>query len=258
MSGGARTPPADAAQPKHRGVGPVPALAFVAGCVLLVLVVPRLNAAFIQLPADPVNRAVARGHTPSPDALERLVASRRRASAWVDDSRAWFEIGRAHLKGAARAGYRTPRGRAGLDRAAAAYDRGLARSPGNAIAWMRLGEVRLLRSGPSPDAAAALYMSIRTAPFHIRVMIERLRLCLLVWPHFDAPARQAVVHQVRMAHRNRWLLPRLVKLAGTPEVADALAPVMERIAAEPGAAIAVRPRQFPFSLTHPAPPPGHP
>lgn len=239
MSGGLQTAAA-AAQQERRGVRLVPALAFVAGCVLLVLVVPRLNAAFIQLSAEPVNRAVARGQTPSPDALERLVASRRQASAWVEDSRAWFEIGRARLRGAARAGYGTPPGRAGLDRAAAAYDRGLARSPGNAIAWMRLGEIRLLRSGPSPAAAAALYMSIRTAPFLFDVMIERLRLCLLVWPHFDAPARQAVVHQVRMAYRNRWLLPRLEKLAATPEIADALAPVMEKIAAEPAAAISLR------------------
>ena len=43
-----------------------------------------------------------------------------------------------------------------------------------------------------------------------------------------------------MAYRNRWLLPRLEKLAGTPEVADALAPVMEKIAAEPAAAISLR------------------
>ena len=83
-------------------------------------------------------------------------------------------------------------------------------------------------------------MSIRTAPFHIQVMIERLRLCFLVWPHFDAPARRAVVHQVRMAYRNRWLLPPLKKLAATPEVAAALAPVIESIAAEPAAAISLR------------------
>ncbi len=238
MSGRVQT--AAAVQQERRGVRLVPALAFVAGCVLLVLVVPRLNAAFIELSAEPVNRAVARGQTPGPDALERLVASRRQASAWVEDSRTWFEIGRARLRGAARAGYGTPRGRAGLDRARAAYDRGLARSPGDAVAWMRLGEIRLLRSGPSPAAAAALYMSIRNAPFQILVMIERLRLSFLVWPHFDAAARQAVVHQVRMAYRNRRLLPALKKLAGTPEVAAALAPVMEKIGAEPAAAIPVR------------------
>ena len=225
---------------KSRGIRLVPALGFVAGCVLLVLVTPRLNAAFIQLSADPVNRAILRGHTPSADALDRLVASRRQASAWVEDSRAWFEIGRARLAGAAGAGYRTPRGRAGLDRAGAAYDRGLAGSPGNAIAWMRLGEIRLLRAGPSPAAAAALYMSIRTAPFHFRVMIERLRLSFLVWPHFDARGRRAVVRQVRIASRNRWLSPRLEKLAATPEVAAALMPVMEKIAAEPAAAISRR------------------
>ena len=44
MSGGVQTAAAPA-QHERGGVRLVPALAFVAGCVLLVLVVPRMNAA---------------------------------------------------------------------------------------------------------------------------------------------------------------------------------------------------------------------
>ncbi len=227
-------------RPRRRGKWFMPVLAVVVGSTLLLLAIPRMNAAFIQVPADPVNRVIARGKMPGPDALEKLIASRRAAMAWVEDSRSWLDIGRARFRSAARAGTGTPQGRAELDRAVAAYDRALARSPGDSIAWMRLGEIRLLRSGPSRRAAGALHMSIRTAPFFPKTMIERLRLALLVWRYLDEPGRVAVLHQVRMARRNRWLAPALKKLAGDPEVGSILAPLIEKIAAEPNGAVSVR------------------
>ena len=236
MSGAADRPDTGPARRKRRRVWLVPVVACAAGAALLQLAVPYLNAAFIQLPGDPVMRVIARGHTPNPHDFEKLVRSRRQASAWVESAAGWFEIplggpSRPRDGGAAAAGHDTKPGRALLDGAAAAFDRGLARSPGNSIAWMELAKARLLRAGASPEAAAALHMSMRTAPFLFRAMIERLHLSLLAWPYLDDAARRAVERQVGMVQRNRWLAPRLEKLARRPDVGNVLAPLIERITA---------------------------
>ncbi len=209
---------------------PLPVLAVTAGVALLALAAPRMNAAFIQVAADPVIRSLERGGAPDPDALERLVANRREALAVVADSAGWFDIGRARVAGAARAGPRTQKGRTLLDQAATAYENGLALSPGNSIEWMRLAEVRLQRSGPSRKAADALYMSLRSAPFILLFTIERLRLGLRLWDHMGAPGREAVLDQVRISRRNQWLAPRFEKLASDPKYRAALAPLIEKAA----------------------------
>ena len=236
MDGAADLPDAEPAGRKRPGVRLVPVLASAAGAALLLLAVPYLNAAFILIPGDPVMRVIARGHTPNPDDFEKLVRSRREASAWVESAAGWFDIARARLNAAAAAGYDTKPGRALLADAAADFDRGLARSPGNSVAWMELAKARLLLTGPSSEVAGALHMSMRTAPFLFKVMIERLHLSLLAWPALDGAARRAVERQVGMVHRNRWLAPRLKKLARRPDVGHVLAPLIERITAAPDGA----------------------
>lgn len=209
-----------------------PALVCLAGLALMALAVPWVKASLLQVPTDKVKRVMLSGNDPAPAALQGFISSRRAAFAWVQNSEIWFDIGLARLKSAGRAGYRTEDGRRALDQAEAAYDRGLARSPGNAAAWMRLGEVRLMRGGRPRKAAEALHMAIRIAPFAPWLLIERLRLAAMAWPYMDAAGREAVERQVGMAFRHRWLAPHLARIAKRPEVRDVLAPMIERIEAQ--------------------------
>lgn len=214
-----------------RGGFSVPVLAVAAGALLLTLAVPRMNAAFIRLPSDTTSLALARGKTVTPDAVEKLIATRSHARAWVNDASGWFDTGLARLAGARRAGAGTPAAAVLLDQAADAYRSGLARSPGNAIQWMRLAQVRLLREGPTARAAAALHMSLGAAPFQTGILIERLRLGFVLWPGLDEQGRRAVVREVAMARRAQYIAPSLKRLAEDPEIRDRFAHAVETIKA---------------------------
>lgn len=175
-----------------------PAIAIVAGAVLMMLAGPRLVAALIQLPGDHVVRFIENRREVSDYALERLAASRRGALGWVDSGRSWIELGLAQLE-SARAG-RDDRDRL-LQRAVAALRRGLARAPADGRGWVWLAEAEWMQGGATPAAVQALRMSIYTDPFVLGNQIKRLDLALAMWTDLDAATREAVIEQVRMADR---------------------------------------------------------
>ena len=75
-----------------------PALAIVAGSVLIALAAPRVVSAVIQLPADRTTRLIESGQPVDDAALARLAATRRGAIEWTRDGRQWAELGLAQLK----------------------------------------------------------------------------------------------------------------------------------------------------------------
>lgn len=176
-----------------------PALAIVAGSVLIALAAPRVVSAVIQLPADRTTRLIESGQPVDDDALARLAATRRGAIQWTRDGRQWAELGLAQLKQAERDAADREKL---LGQAADALRQSVALSPVDGSAWMWLAETELLRTGPSAKAAQAIRMSIRIAPHDRAVQLDRLELALSTWQHFDDAARSDVARQVRLIHRH--------------------------------------------------------
>ena len=175
-----------------------PALAIVAGGVLIALAAPRVVSAVIQLPADRTTRLIESGQPVDGRALARLAATRRGAIEWTRDGRQWAELGLAQLK---QAENETADREKLLGHAAAALQRSVALSPVDGSAWMWLAETEMLRTGPSDEAAQAIRMSIRVAPHDRAMQLDRLELALATWQHFDDAARSEVAEQVRLVNR---------------------------------------------------------
>lgn len=85
---------------------------------------------------------------------------------------------------------------------------GLARAPARGIAWAQLGSVRQALHGPSDRVAAALLMSIDTAPMLAPLWPARLRLILDNWRYFAPEERERVGANVaeswRLSRDRRW------------------------------------------------------
>ena len=205
-------------------------LAAIGGVILIVLAGPRLMAGLAALRSDSVLKMVEHGRQPTPEALARLVESRRDAAAWAEDGRLWLAVGLARLASARKVD-RADLQRRILDRAIYAIDRSLALAPGNAVGWMRLAEALLLRAGPSPRAAQALQMSVRNAPVAPEFAVERLRLLLQVWDEFNDAGRDMVTRQVQIIQANPRAAARLARLRLDGRAGTLLRRIRGRLAA---------------------------
>ncbi len=177
------------------------ALAFVAGLALLYLAVPRTVAGFIMQPGNRVLNDIQAGGEIDEQALVALVESRRRAAGWIDSGRLWSDLAVAQFM-LAETG--DPSGGTDFDRvrqASESLEIALALAPANPYAWTRRAYAELLVTGPSEAAASALVMSILTARYEPDLLFVRLKLGLVLWPHFAAEDQELVLDQIRFAWR---------------------------------------------------------
>lgn len=159
------------------------ALEVTVATLLLALALPRLGAAVAELPGRPVLEALEAGRPVSPQALETLAASARRAGEWVD--------GAAHRRAEAAA-----RWRLGEDTAAAGLlADGLALSPADPYGWLALAH-----ADPA-QAPRALALSLRTGRWERDLAHDRLRLAASRLADLDDPTRAGILDQVRWLWR---------------------------------------------------------
>lgn len=160
--------------------------ALLLGSALLLGAVPRLVAALHLLPGDPGMALLNSGQLPSPQAYERIVASRRAAAAWLAAPATLTDLGVAALSLAqASTGGRPVL----LDLAERELQAAVAGAPIDAHAWTYLAFVHTA-TGDHERAAQALDLALRTGPYEPDLTLPRAALGLTNWPWL-APAARA-------------------------------------------------------------------
>ena len=204
------------------------------GLALIWLAVPRTVGAFLNLPGDPVLEAMQTGRPVSNEELHRFVLSRERSLKWVDDGRAWSDLGLAHLRLAELSGYDTFSGVGYLAASTEALKTGLSKSPANPYAWARLAYLGLRQEGEGIDAKEALIMSLFTGPFERSLVDSRIEYALVIWHQLDV-GQQDMIHEqiVFLARFDRRRLYQIARQDPSYRVIalTALAPPPERQAA---------------------------
>jgi tetratricopeptide (TPR) repeat protein len=208
VSGGAR-----AAEDRARGGTPrprsqtarsrkslfAPLFAALLGSALLLGAVPRLVAAFHLLPGDPGMALLNSGQLPSPQAYERIVASRRAAAAWLAAPATLADLGVAALSLAQASAEGRP---ALLDLAERQFQAAVAGAPIDPHAWTYLTFVHTA-TGDHERAAQALDLALRTGPYEPDLTLPRAALGLTNWPWLAPAARARLgaefAHALRLA-----------------------------------------------------------
>ena len=169
------------------------------GSALLLGAVPRLVAAFHLLPGDPGMALLESGQLPSPQAYQRIVASRRAAAAWSAAPSTLTDLGVASLSLAQA----SSEGRAILlDLAERQLQAGLAGAPLDPHAWTYLAFIHTA-TGDRQRAAQALHLALRTGPYEPDLALPRAALGLTNWPWLDPDTRTRLgaefAHALRLA-----------------------------------------------------------
>jgi tetratricopeptide (TPR) repeat protein len=179
-------------------------IGFIFGAVSIALLawgLPRTISAFVMAPSAPVLRKLQNLQVVETEALETLVASQQRGLTWSSRGRTLTDLGLAQLLIADRLGEDAPEKRQRIEEAIAALKSGLALAPANPYAWTRLAYATFQLRGWTPEALSALRLAFATAPYDPRLLLSRLRLSFLAWPHLRREDRELVLQQVRYAWR---------------------------------------------------------
>ena len=180
-------------------------IGFVVGAMAVALLawgVPRTISAFVMAPSAPVLRKLQNLQAVQTEELEALVAAQRRGLTWSSRGRTLTDLGLAQLLIAERLGDDDPQKRQRIEDAIASLKSGLALAPANPYAWTRLAYASFQADGWSPDALLALRLAFATAPYDPRLLMARLRLSFLAWPHLLLEDRDLVFQQVRYAWKH--------------------------------------------------------
>lgn len=169
------------------------------GSAVLIGAVPRLVAAFHLLPGDPGMALLNAGQLPSPQAYERIIASRQAAAAWLAAPATLTDLGVAALSLAQAS---TEGGPVLLDLAERQLQAAVTGAPIHPHAWTYLAYVHTA-TGDHERAARALDLALRTAPYEPDLTLPRAALGLTNWPWLAADARARFgaefVHALRLA-----------------------------------------------------------
>lgn len=129
------------------------------------------------------------------------------------------------------AGFDTADGRVWLNRGIADLRRGLSRSPGDGMAWMRLAGAIYLRDGPSPEAGAAMRVATYLVKPNAWTSPLYFQLTAALWSRLTSDVQD----QVRQKYAAAWKTPGgrsyLQELVAFPA---GLATLREIFAGDPG------------------------
>jgi hypothetical protein len=172
----------------------VVALALIAGAL------PRTMAALVSAGGEPVIRRIQKQEAVTVEDLQSVIDAQRRGLFWVTDAQLEANLGLAHLLIAEKLDRRDPAATVHLDHARHALRASLGRAPANPYPWTLLAYSEFLTAGTwSPDAMAALRLSLLTGPFEPRLLWSRLRLGLLAWESLPETDQRLLMQQVRYA-----------------------------------------------------------
>jgi hypothetical protein len=196
----------------------------VAGGVLVALAAPRLDGGLSLVRTAPAMHAIDGDPGLDRAALEELAARLEEASESIDDGRVQTDLGYVLRELARDSGYDTAEGQTELGRAASHIRMGLAQSPVDPYAWLRLARVLDATDAAPRDILGALRMSVLTGPYVPKLFEGRLELALRYWDDHDEDTRVLIERQIRLA----WsripvvIVQRSMRYERMPEVAEAL------------------------------------
>jgi len=208
----------------------LPLLLLALGAALVHLALPRLAAAVVALPGDPVAEALQAEARPGAADLATLREGRLQAADFIKSGRLATDLALADLALLAEPGAPAEQARL-LAEAVIELRRGLALAPMDGFAWARLAYVLAPDGGPSPAAVAAWRMSILTAPAEPRLAYWRMALGLALRPALAPADRDRLDQQIRWAWK--YSPRQLVELARRP---DLTAIIRAALAADPAQA----------------------
>lgn len=168
---------------------------------LLAWAVPRTLSAFVMAPSAPVLRKLQNFQTVEMEELETVVTAQRDGLTWSSRGRTLTDLGLAQLLIAERLEDGGAAKREEITAAIASLKSGLALAPANPYAWTRLAYALYQVDGWTPEAMSALRLAFATAPYDPRLLLSRLRLSFLAWPHLAREDQALVLQQVRQAWR---------------------------------------------------------
>jgi hypothetical protein len=173
--------------------------------LLIVLALPRLVGALVQVPHEPLIAPVAALGTQTDrarraDNIDLEIAGRLQALEWIDDGRVWRALGAAQLKKAS-SGLPGKARRAALASARASLTESLKRAPANPFAWSRLAYVEFISGGETAALERALTMSMATGALEQRLVFSRLGIALMVWGDLTPTTRRRMAADIRTAAR---------------------------------------------------------
>jgi tetratricopeptide (TPR) repeat protein len=168
------------------------------GATLLWLAVPRLVASLQLLAGDPGMALLEQGRLLTPDAYQRIIASREAALAWVPDPEGLIDLGVVHLSLAQATEPRAGRRLELLSRAGHYLRAGLAQAPVDAHAWTYLAFIDTT-IGDHESAARALRLSLQSGPYEPDLILPRAALGLANWAWLGASTAAAFRVEFRRA-----------------------------------------------------------
>ena len=172
----------------------------VVAVVLLVGGLPRMVASIVSAGGEPVIRKIQKQEPVTVEELANVISAQENGLFWVDDAAMEAPLGLAHLLTAEKLPREDPQVAIHLQAALHALRSSLGRAPANPYPWTLLAYAEFLRAGTwTPEALAALRLSLLTGPYEPRLVWSRLRLSFLAWESLTESDRDLVQQQIRYA-----------------------------------------------------------
>lgn len=169
-----------------------PGLLLLSG-TLLGLAAITLPARLALLPGDGVREAVFAGHASGRQELENLTYTRQQALAWRITGETLSDLALADFERARRG----PPDPQFLRKAQDEQEQALQRAPADPYGWTRLVALRLMRDGPSAQAAEAWRLSFSVASYEPRLSLARVTLAMGLDDHLNAEDRARLPSLIR-------------------------------------------------------------
>ena len=176
--------------------------AIAAGAGMIGKALPVAAGSLLEIPGNPILRQMQYERAPKPPVLRRFIHSREAAANWRGASRAYRDIALGRLM-LAETGADAQRC-ANLALAETALARTLSLAPMNPYGWMRLVQVRTMRSAAAADIAEPLKLALLSGPREDRRDAMRLLVMqagLSVWNDLDHRQRRLIEGKAREAWR---------------------------------------------------------
>lgn len=199
--------------------------ACIMAAVLVTLAFPRFMAATAVLDAAQVVDAADNGRPVTAAELADAVRALQRALSWSAEGETQTALGLLLMVQAQAAPADAERN-ALAERAIAALEAGLRRSPGQPEAWLRLARLRDMTGNPA-KAVAALRLSILSGGYLPYLMGSRLALALRLRPFMTDDDQAMVMRQIRLT----WIADAnaVTALAQRPDTATVIARALNQM-----------------------------
>jgi len=186
------------------------------GLAGLMLSVPRFIAYALQVPGDLALEDVW-ARRASSATFDTIISSRIQALDFFDKGRSYRDIALAKHHMALRT--RGDESKAYIAGALEDAKRALARSPGDATAWLRVASASAQKNGVDEFSIRGLMTSVATGPYETELLIERLEWLFKGRSFLSSEWDAQIDDQIRVAwHREPQPMIRMIRRTGSLDI----------------------------------------